>query len=224
MGRSMGKGRFEAFTPAAVAGFINPKSSTMMYMKNQRHATAKAHSNAIGAFNPGSCLPAQIFMPNWMGFLFLPSDAILRGQFADTLRQLMAEEHSTVFCLVKLGVTATSAPGEASTIFVDKDVTIDRYHEMLTSGGPAAGWLYDVDCYACASDAGEWCIYLEKENDIAVIGFRQATAMKKLRPLLEKIGACRILDAVVEGKSPTWPFSHLTPEWLKKLTENYGCV
>jgi hypothetical protein len=96
------------------------------------------------------------------------------------------------------------------------------YDDKLRDGGPASGWLYRVDRYACASDVGDWCIYCEKSNDVAVIGLRDIGGIGKFETPLKRLWAKPINELIDGGVSPAFPFDQLVPAWRQGLVQNYG--
>src|SRR5207253_2039091 len=107
-------------------------------------------------------------------------------------------------------------------IFLDAMTGGAAYADKLRAGGPADGWLYAVDRYACASDVGEWCIYCEKTNDVAVIGLRDGGGIETFETPLKQLWAKPIVELIDGGDSPQFPFDHLVPAWRKGLVDNYG--
>jgi hypothetical protein len=108
-------------------------------------------------------------------------------------------------------------------IFLDAITTNRSYEAALEGDGPANGWIYQMDNYGCMSDIGEWCIYCEKANDIALIALRETTIDEdKFEIPLRHLCAKPIEQLISGGDSPLFPFDHLVPAWRKRLIDNYG--
>jgi len=150
------------------------------------------------------------------------SDRIFGKHFIDAVTELMCLEDGTVSCIVNRDITPVLEFGSVAAIYIDRITTIDEYNEALRSGGPGNGWLYRVDRYVCVSDAGAWCIYCEKSNDVAVIALRDDADYERFHGPLGQLWAKPIKELVEGGASALFPFDHLVPEWRKALLENYG--
>lgn len=88
---------------------------------------------------------------------------------------------------------------------------------MLQAGGPECGWFYDMGTYAIISNAGAWCVYCERHNEIAVIGLDR-NQLAKYRDQLQRFSAPPI---ELKIQSRTFPFDRLTQTWQDKLLQNY---
>lgn len=181
-----------------------------------------AFHNVMGACDFQKMLPDQLFVGVWRAFLFFPSDFMFSPDFVDVVRELMRLEEALVACLLNLDKTEKLAFGGASLMLIDAAVDRAAYEKKLRAGGPATGWLFDVDRYACASDVGEWCIYSEKSNDVAVIALRKLSGREKFEVPLKHLSAKTIDDLVSDGCAPQFPFDRLVPAWRKGLVDHYG--
>ncbi|PMS11463.1 hypothetical protein C0Z17_15175 [Trinickia caryophylli] len=168
-------------------------------------------------------MPENVFAGAWRTFLFCESDRIFDLGFVSVVIRLLERENSHVACLINLDETDVTRLEEgAATIFVDSSVTGIRYMGALEDRGAAGGWLYTVNRYICSSDIGEWCIYCEKDNDIAVVGLRDVGGVRGFEQPLKKLGAKPIEELIDGGASPLFPFDHLIPSWREGLLKNYG--
>ncbi|HDR8934504.1 hypothetical protein [Burkholderia vietnamiensis] len=182
----------------------------------------RAFLNAVNAVDFEKSLPNRIFGEKWKIFLFFQSDYIFSSGFVEFIRELLCFERAEVACMLNLDQTETLAFEAASAIFIDKTVSDGDYQEKLRAGGPAAGWLFGVDRYVCASDIGRWCIYSEKSNDVAVVGLCESDDQGRFVEIMNAVSAKSIEDLVDGGRFPLFPFDQLVPEWRKGLLENYG--
>ncbi|MEN6586585.1 MAG: hypothetical protein ABFE02_11155 [Sulfuricella sp.] len=185
---------------------------------NQR----KAFDNIVTALDFDRLLPARVFLEVWSDFLFFQSDYIFAPEFVEVMGESLRLENAHVSCLLNLDKTGTFEFGDIAAIFLDERVTGREYRDELHGRGSADGWLYLVDRYARASDVGEWCIYCEKANDVAVIGFRGIGGVEKFEKPLKRLWARPIEELVDGGHTPVFPFNNLTPTWRKGLVQHYG--
>lgn len=185
-------------------------------------AQKQAFSNIAKSIDFNCYLPNNVFIGGWNVFLFCESDRIFGQEFIIALKLFLSIEESCVSCLFNIDRAKANEFNESSVIFIDGNVTENSYREALRSGGPANGWLYGVDRYACASDAGQWCMYCEKDNDIAIIGLHTSTDIEKFKNPLDCLRAKTIKNLVADGKKSPYPFGDLAPVWREGLLNNYG--
>jgi len=178
--------------------------------------------NAINAIDINKQFPGFVFYDGWCAFRFFQSDYIFSSDFVDIVKKLLLIEHSNVSCLVNLDRGEQALSDTASAIYINNDSDPAVYNSKLCGGGPADGWLYGVDRYVCSTELGRWCIYSEKANDIAVIGFRSHEDILEFDAPLNQISAKPLSDLIERGKTPVSPFNILTLEWKKRLTDNYA--
>jgi len=182
----------------------------------------RAFRGVMDACDFQKMLPDRLFVGLWSGFLFFQSDYVFSPDFANIVREFMDLEGAKVTCLLNLDKTETAGFDGAASLFIDATMDGAAYQERLRAGGPAVGWLFDVDRYVCASDVGEWCIYCEKSNDVAVIGLREPDGRRKFELPLEHLAAKPIEDLIEGGRSPLFPFDRLVSDWREGLVDHYG--
>ncbi|MGD0959769.1 MAG: hypothetical protein ABSB19_08185 [Methylomonas sp.] len=184
-------------------------------------ARRKAISNIVSALDFDVFLPKRLFKGAWNNFLFFPSDHIFTEEFAEVVAELLNIENAHVCCFLNINETNSLVFENIAAIFLDKTITGREFDAALRGNGPSVGWIYRVDSYVCASDIGEWCIYCERENDIAVIGFRSDCGNRKFRLPMEKLLARPITELVTLEGASIFPFNKLTPDWRSELTKNF---
>jgi hypothetical protein len=178
--------------------------------------------NVVGALRLTRFFPANVFSGIWSSFLFFQSDRMFAAGFAEVVGDFLRAENSSVCCLLNLSEAVSLEFENAAAVYLDGMITKADYQACLRGGGPATGWLYSMGRYGCASNKGEWDIYCEKDSDIAVVGLRNPNGLKKFRPAIQKLQAAPI-EAVQNGElAALFPFSHMSPEWHRGLTLNYG--
>jgi len=191
-------------------------------MKKNHAGRCSALDNIKNAMVPDALLPNRVFRGKWAAYVFCESDRIFCPEFSDAIVELMRIENSSVCSLVNLDKSCDPGCDGISSIFIDASTSRDRYWEAMCAGGPEDGWLYRMDRYVCASDIGSWCLYCEKENDVAILAFQNAEDVKRYSPATRKLWAWPIEDLIEGGSSPLFPFDRLVPAWKNSLLENYG--
>jgi len=187
-----------------------------------KRARLAAFGNIEKSIDFDTLLPRFIFTGVWRRFLFCESDRIFGKSFIEAVGEFMHLEGGTVSCLINLDMSPVLAFDSIAAIYIDRGTTGEEYGKALLLGGPQNAWLYRVDRYACASDAGAWCIYCEKSNDVAVIALRNDADYERFRGPLDQMWAKPIDELIDGGSSPLFPFEHLVPEWRSGLLGNYG--
>jgi RHS repeat-associated protein len=95
----------------------------------------------------------------------------------------------------------------------------DSEWAWVTSSSPGFRFIR----VACASDVGEWCMYCEPNNEIAVIALRQADAAARYASAMARVRATRLEDATREPPL-SYGFSEraLSREWREQLLREYA--
>lgn len=193
-----------------------------MDKKNKRESQRDSLSMLAGLIDFNKKFPENVFRGKWGEFLFFESDAVFSMEFAEVVSGLLRCEGANAASLVNIDETKSLGLENMSALFLDGEVTGDSYQLSLTGAGPAKGWLYNVDSYACASDVGGWCIYCEKSNDIGVIASREAITSLAGQKALRLLGARPIETLVAGGAHALFPFNRLVESWREGLMRNYA--
>ena len=77
-----------------------------------------------------------------------------------------------------------------------------------------------MDRFGCASERGEWCAYIEKANDIGVIAFRSAGALKRFASPLAQLHAAPIVELLEDATAPH-VFRAMVANWRSELSRLY---
>lgn len=180
----------------------------------------RAVANSLGAIDIRCRLPDKVFVEPYGGARFFQSDYIFSPDFPGIAGEFLDIEKSNICCLLNLDKSSLLNPDHCSAIFINNPQDSETYLEKLRGNGPSSGWLYGVDRYVCSSDIGEWCIYCEKANDIAVICFKNFNDVVKFESPLVKLCARPIEDLLV-GATSLPPFNDMVLEWRNGLLKNY---
>lgn len=191
-------------------------------METDEILAQKAYSNALDVLWPTKRLPLNVFKDSWNGFFFFESDSIFEPTFVSVMHDLLDAEDSHVCCLVNLGNTAEEETSTPPFKYLDRSTSPEHYMSLLRGNGPPDGWLYWVDRYVCMSDKGRWCIYCEKENDVAVIAVRNKIDTKEFAMAVEELQASSIKKAYQAREEGQFRFEKLTQHWLSALVTQYS--
>ena len=178
-----------------------------------------ATANALSAIRREVHFPHKVFTHTWDDYLFFESDVVFDSNFIEAKNTVLDEEGSSCIALVNLGNVPRNSDVEPRSIFLDRSTAFSEYFSMLKGDGSAFNWVYLMDRYVCASDKGNWCIYCEKENDVAVLAVQHtfpASTLLKLRTLLDA-ESIRTLFASKKDRL----FDRLIPGWRSTLVTDY---
>lgn len=181
----------------------------------------KAFLNAKNAFDPDRCFPNYVFTKPWDTFLFFPSDWMFMKEFANEVSTIITLEKANTACLLNISRLDPLEIKSHAAIFIDRETTADEYLNLLREEeGSEIAWLYLMEKYILTSDVGSWCMYCEKLSDIAILAITN-TALRELRPAIEKMGPFTFEDACSSGQDGVFPFNDMSQEWFDGLYKNY---
>jgi hypothetical protein len=178
-----------------------------------------ATANALSAIRSEARFPHYVFSNQWDDFLFFDSYFLFVEAFIETKDTIFDEEASLCIALVNLGNAEIGSDPEPRSIYLDRSTTFSEYLSMLKGDGSPDNWLFLMDRYVCTSDKGNWCIYCEKQNDVAVLAVRRdfsTPTLGKLQALLEA-ESIKTLFASKRDRI----FDNLVPEWRNGLATEY---
>lgn len=181
----------------------------------------RAFGNSIAFVDVNRSLPDAVFVGVWDRFLFCESDRIFSSEFIRVIKKLFDIERAEVACLLNVSRSEGRDFESSSAFFMDALISESEYVEWLRCGG-GDGWIFSPDRYICTSDVGTWCVYCEKDNDVAVIGLRSGCDLDLREMAFEDVLAMPIGRVVSGGVNPMFPFDRLTAGWRDALIENYG--
>lgn len=182
----------------------------------------RAAQNLDAALQSDRRFPQNVFRGTWDVFAFFDPDVLFEPRFVERAQALLRCENGICVCLRNLGIQVSESAREHALIFFDSGTTGEAFMAQLRGPTVGSGWLYRMDRYACTSDIGRWCIYCERNNEIAVIATRGGGTSDGLRLAIEQFEALRINEAI--EKPPTYGLSSkgLPAEWRERLLKEYG--
>lgn len=188
-------------------------------MGNSRHPEVNAILLKVPSLlDPTRRFPQKIFLGTWKSYSFFDSDWIFSPEFVPWVKSLLQAEGGTRACIYDLDAMAMGHSPQPLSFVIDKETCGGDYQLFLGGSSTDTGWLYTVDRFACTSDKGDWCIYCERRNEIAVIALRS----DRIRRLLPEVKAMPIEQALALPLSYGFSARALSPAWRKELLKEYN--
>lgn len=178
-----------------------------------------ALGNVRGGVGVDRRFPHNIFVGDWGDFFFFDSDWMTESGFVEQVKAFLEIEGSLCACLCRLETEETN---QSSLFFVREQTTADEYRRLLAGNAPGQGWLDAMERLACASDGGEWCMYCEPNNEIAVVGFRHKDLSARYAAATRRFRAEPIDVAIKRPLSYGFSQAARSPEWRDQLLREYG--
>ena len=178
-----------------------------------------ARANVRAGINPDRRFPRNIFVGDWSDFFFFDSDWMRESDFVEHVKAFLDIEGGQCACLWKLDSEDANEP---RFFFVRGQTTSEEYRARLAGTTPGYGWLDAMERLACASDMGEWCMYCEPNNEIAVVGFRRVDAASRYSSAMARFHAARFETAIQEPLSYGFSERALTDEWRENFLREYA--
>jgi hypothetical protein len=169
-------------------------------------------------------LPENVFSDAWNQFLFFDSDRIFASQFhfVDQVKTLLEIENGKLACMVNLDEVVSGKDVNHCAIFVNPKMTDEEYISLLQGPTVAEAWIYNVDRFGCTSDVGQWCIYFERRNEIAIIAFQEQNALAKYASVIAQLGALTLNRAIEKPPSYAFTPNGVAWKWRDELLKVYG--
>jgi hypothetical protein len=179
-----------------------------------------AVSHALRSIRKEKRFPHQVLAGHWEDYLFFEPHMMFDRPFIYAKNLLLADRQGSVIALINLGNCDPNA--ESSAMFLERETELEEYVSKLKGDGSPMNWLFLMDRYVCASDRGDWTIYCEKENDVAVFAHRVGFPQPICTALEALLGARSIRSAssyLEKGRG--FDFDKLVPEWKYALIAEY---
>ena len=178
-----------------------------------------ARANVARSLAPGVGFPRNVFAGAWSDYFFFDPDWMTDPGFVEHAKLLLRVDGGACACLLNLERTPDA---HDASLLIHEDTTPEAYRTLqLDSLETGTDVPYNLCQLACAADVGDWAIYAEGSNEIAVIGFRHAGGWQRYRPALAQLHAERLETAVVEPFL-TWTYEHLLPAWRDEMLRAYA--
>lgn len=183
---------------------------------------AAAKANIARSLEMTYRFPRYVFRGAWNCFFF-DVDHIFAVEFIDLVKALLRIEAGVCASIVKLDPVCEA--GNINHSFcIYNGVTGESFQHLLGGGQPGQGWLYDFGSFACSSDRAQWCIYGERRAEIAVIGIQADLPTTPYEPIMRRIKAVPIADAIREPLCHGFSPYALSPQWRDQFLREYAQV
>ena len=163
--------------------------------------------------------PENVFKENWGTFSVFHADWIFEGAFVEKVLSLLREEGSSIACLVYLAADAASS---RPAFAFDRESTAAAFESALRGAGPQDGLSYAIQRFACISDRGLWCIYCERQNELALFGRRRESSRDAFEAFLCSVSARRIADVASGAEDFGFSEVEISDEWRAQLLRAYS--
>jgi hypothetical protein len=181
----------------------------------------RAQTNLIRSIDAHRRFPRNVFSAEWKQFLFFDSDRIFANDFAMRILELLCVEDGNSACMMNVDIAVKNEGIDTSVLFVSRETTGEAYMSMLRGARIGEGWVYGVDRIACASDAGNWVVYCERNNEIAAIAVRDEGWLRRFRTIADSLGATSIEQAVLTQSIYGLSMRALSTEWRATMLNEY---
>ena len=180
-----------------------------------------AVSNALSSIRKDRRLPKKVLVGHWEDYLFFEPFMMFSPCFIDVKNLLLVEEKASVIALINLGNVIPVNYDDPPAIFFEQNTGAKEYISELESKGTPLSWRVLMDRYVCASDKGNWSIYCEKENDVAVFAFREGFSQSTCLQVERLLKAKSIRFSSTIGESQLFDFGKLVPNWRFTLVNDH---
>ncbi len=182
----------------------------------------RSRSNISHAIDEMRRFPRNTFVKGWTDFLFFDSDAIFMRQFVETTKQLLEIEQSDCICMVNLDQIEDGKQNDKCCAFFSRLFTEEAYLSILRGPREGEGWINAINRFALISDLGQWCIYCERNNEIAVVGFQGHDSFLKIGGIFISKEALPISQAIEKCSSYAFSSRNLSPQWREEFIREYS--
>ena len=181
-----------------------------------------AVSNALSSISKDRRFPKKVLVGHWEDYLFFDTFGTMFDPcFIEVKNLLLTEDKASVIALINLG-DDTPVDDNPPAIFIEQNTKAKEYISELESKGAPPGWRFVMGRYVCASDTGNWSIYCEKQNNMAVFAFREGFPKSICSQVEALLRAKSIKFSSPTGDSSLFDFIDLLPDWRFTLVTEHG--
>jgi len=177
-----------------------------------------ASDNVRAGINSSRRFPQNIFMGSFKELFFFDSDWMTESAFVGHVKAFLEAERGQCACLCKLDLDVAQ---NVQLLHIHNETSSEEYRALLVGPSPGYGWVDAMERLACASDTGEWCMYCEPNNEIAVIGFRHEGTSPRYLHALSEFRATDISLAIKNEVSFGFSQVASSPEWREAFVREY---
>jgi len=166
--------------------------------------------------------PENVFRGEWKEFFFFDPDWLFDATFVENAKALLNWEGGACACVCNMDQADAKGDPQQAVIFLDKDTSGETYRSTLAGPSPGVGWIFGMERYGITSDVGNWCIYCEKDNEIAVIAIREGAKSRAFESVIQSFNALPIERAIAMPPSYGLLPRSLRDDWRKRFLAVYG--
>lgn len=187
-------------------------------MLDKNAADQRALANLSHAIEAGLRFPRNVFAGKWIGFFFFDADWVFDAQFVERIKELLKLEGGQAARIADLDATPNTAQ---SSFLIETNTSGSSYQSFLNGPSVGEGWLHGVGRFGCTSNLGEWCIYCEKGNEIAVVAVRGGQAETRYKAVIDQLKALPIDQAIAKPLSYGFSERAMSAEWRAEIAKQY---
>ncbi len=159
-------------------------------------------------------LPENVFIGEWSAYLFFDSDWVFSSEFIEFCNIVMKQD-----AVHEVEITDLDDP--ESTFSINSDISWQNYLAFL-NGRDFDGWLYDVHRFAVSTANQDWCIYLERDAEIAVFACKGSCGREALSFVMHKFKALSVEKMVETENTVAFHRRLAKTGFALKLVQSYA--
>jgi len=134
---------------------------------------------------------------------------------------LMSAENASACCILNLSTSSPITFEAADSFFIEANTEAAEYTSRVFASG-ADAWIVNAGRFVCSSDLGNWVIYCEKAEDVALIAIRDKRLLPIFEPALEELRAASLDDYINRPDNGPFPAIPLVEAWKTEILKNYS--
>jgi hypothetical protein len=159
-------------------------------------------------------LPENVFEGKWSVFLFFDPDWIFCPEFIGICQSIISKGNDT-------WVEITDLETPASSFRIDRTTIQERYQQVL-SGHDCKGWIYLFGRFAISASTQKWCIYLERDAEIAIFASKPDCPNEINEIIIHNFKALPIMKMVATQGISAFDKEVVSDEYIEKLIESFS--
>lgn len=157
-----------------------------------------AQANLTRSIDVTRKFPWNVFVGAWSSYHFFDPDWIFEPSFITKAVEFLRVEGSECGCLWDLDNTGIGL--SPARFCFGRETVPEDFRAVLHGRGISQGWISQFSRFGCGSNLGQWTIYCERSNELAVIAFGANVDVRPFRGLLDSVRA-QPTELAVEQKS-----------------------
>jgi hypothetical protein len=164
--------------------------------------------------NEHARLPENVFEGKWTAFLFFDPDWVFCPEFIGICQSVISKNHDTWIEITDLENPTSS--------FRIESITIPEHYQQVLTGHDCNGWIYLFHRFAISPSTKNWCIYLERDAEIAIFAAKADCPNEIKDIIIRDFKALPIMKmAATQGISAV-DKEVVSVAYIKKLIESFS--